>query len=594
VKVETLRLPAIACALAIPLCALAIRPFVEMGVNDDWSYIKTVQVLAQTGHVVYNGWATAMLGWQLYLGAFFVKLFGFSFTAVRASMLLIAMATAFLTQRTMVRSGVNDWNATLGTLVIVTSPVFIPLTFSFMTDVTGLFCIVLCLYACLRALQAETDQAAFAWICFAAVSNTIGGTARQIAWLGVLVMVPSTLWLLRRRRHFLLAGSLLYLGCVVFIFSAMHWFHQQPYSVPDSTIEGRITATELGNLVHYMRATLRETMFLLLPILLVFIPAVPIRNRRTQKLLVAGVALCAALWVGQILRHKLWLVPYLGNYVTIFGILKDSSQHGADPVVLSFSVQLLLTALLDVASICFFVVLLARKKKQVSDPALPSQISWYTLGVLLVPSTLAYLVLLMPRAAFMVIYDRYLLCIMLPALIPILRYYQENVRSLLPRATLLPIAAFAAFSIAGTHDCFATYRARLTAFNELRAAGIPPSAIDGDLEYNGWNQIELGRFVDDPRIPLRSGDRLPSSHHSFGVCDPLFYEFFSAISPRYSLARDPKECLGPTGFAPVRYTTWLGTHSNELYIVKVGPLPPGQSSNYFPPRDHLTNNRRYP
>ena len=161
-KVESIRLPAIVCALALPLCALAIRPVVEMGVNDDWSYIKTVQILAQTGHIVYNGWATAMLGWQLYLGALFVKMFGFSFTSVRLSMLLVAMAIAFLTQRTMVRAGLSDWNAALGTLVIVTSPLFLPLAFSFMTDVTGLFSIVLCLYACIRALQAETDRAAFA------------------------------------------------------------------------------------------------------------------------------------------------------------------------------------------------------------------------------------------------------------------------------------------------------------------------------------------------------------------------------------------------------------------------------------------------
>jgi hypothetical protein len=35
-----------------------------------------------------------MLGWQLYLGAAFIKLFGFSSTAVRMGTLLAAMAMA--------------------------------------------------------------------------------------------------------------------------------------------------------------------------------------------------------------------------------------------------------------------------------------------------------------------------------------------------------------------------------------------------------------------------------------------------------------------------------------------------------------------
>src|SRR5580692_7193080 len=186
------------------ICALTVRPFAETGINDDWSYIRTAELLAKSGKIVYNGWATAMLGWQLYLGALFVKLFGFSFTAVRASTLIVAMATAFLLQRTLVRAGIRDWNATLATLTLVLSPLFLPLVFSFMSDVSGVFCVVLCLYMCLRALQAETVRSAIAWIGIASLLNAVGGTARQIAWLGVLVMIPSTLWLLRRKQRVLL------------------------------------------------------------------------------------------------------------------------------------------------------------------------------------------------------------------------------------------------------------------------------------------------------------------------------------------------------------------------------------------------------
>ena len=181
---EKCRLPAIR-ALALIVCAFAARPFAETGIIDDWSYIRTAQLLAQTGHIVYNGWPAAMIGWQLLLAAVLIKLFGFSFTIARMSILLVAAATAFLTQRTFVRAGIGEWNATLATLTFVLSPLFLPLSVCFMTDVPGIFAIVVCLYGCLRALQASTTAASVAWIIFASLTNAVGGTARQVAWLGV-------------------------------------------------------------------------------------------------------------------------------------------------------------------------------------------------------------------------------------------------------------------------------------------------------------------------------------------------------------------------------------------------------------------------
>src|SRR5580698_10908144 len=164
-------LPALLCPLMLILCYWIVRPYAEMGIEDDWSYVKSSQVLAQTGHIVYNGWATAMLGWQLYCGALLIKLFGFSFTAVRLSTLIEAMATAFLLERTMVCAGINEWNATLATLTFVLSPLYLPLTFTFMTDVSGVLCIVLCLYMCLRALQSESQISTIVWISLAALLN---------------------------------------------------------------------------------------------------------------------------------------------------------------------------------------------------------------------------------------------------------------------------------------------------------------------------------------------------------------------------------------------------------------------------------------
>jgi hypothetical protein len=89
---------------------LIARAHANMGVCDDGPYIAMAQTLSSTGRLVYNGWPAAMLGWQIYLGAAFIKMFGFSFTVVRMSTLIVAMILAFLLQRTLFHAGISERN----------------------------------------------------------------------------------------------------------------------------------------------------------------------------------------------------------------------------------------------------------------------------------------------------------------------------------------------------------------------------------------------------------------------------------------------------------------------------------------------------
>jgi hypothetical protein len=212
-----------------------------------------------------------MLGWQLYLGAAFIKLFGFSFTAVRMSTLLVAVALAFLLQRTLAFAGISERNATIGTLALVLSPLYLMLSVTFMTDIYGLFAVVLCLYGCLRALRATTSRAAIAWLCFAVLTNAICGTSRQIAWLGVLVMVPSALWLLRAQRRVLLAGAAATLAGVAFIVVCMHWLQKQPYTIPEHLFHAGFSAAEM---FQQFLLTCLDVPFLLLAIMALFLPEI--------------------------------------------------------------------------------------------------------------------------------------------------------------------------------------------------------------------------------------------------------------------------------------------------------------------------------
>jgi hypothetical protein len=280
--VRRFRIPALFCALSVLLCELISRPYAGIGICDDGPYILVAQKLAITGHVTYNGWSAAMLLWQLYLGAAFIKLFGFSFTIVRMSTLLVAVVLAFFLQRTLVRASISERNATIGTLALVLSPLYLMLSATFMSDIHGLFGIVLCLYGCLRALRAASTRAAVFWLCFAIATSGICGTSRQLAWLGVLVMVPSTLWLLRARRNVLLGGMAATLAGFLFILGCMLWLKHQPYILPEHFLS---STTRGGYLVHQFIHFFLDVPFLLLPIMVVFLPEI----RKSRRLVIAVV-----------------------------------------------------------------------------------------------------------------------------------------------------------------------------------------------------------------------------------------------------------------------------------------------------------------
>ena len=570
----TSRWPALFCALVLLLAAVAAHPVAEIGIIDDFSYIHSARLLALTGHIVYNGWDTPMLGWQLYLGALFAKLFGSTYTAIRASTLFVAMVTAFLAQRTFLRAGINSFNATIATIALILSPLFLPLALTYMSDMGGLFCLLLCLYACLRALQARTDRAVLTWLCFAALSNAAGGTVRQIAWLGVLVMFPCTVWLLRRRPHVLLVGAALYTFSLGVIYGSLHWFLNQPHSEHEPLL---VPFTGLHQMLHLAVELLSLALsftLLLLPFLVAFLPAVPLRTRRVKAILAIVGALIVTVFSCLILLQPDAAVgliaPFKGNVVSPFGILGSFPIKGRTPTVLPLLLRFLLTLAVLATLPSFFAWLLnssrpapvAQLKPGVSQP-----LAWSSLLVLLGPLVLAYLALLVPRGLSGDLFDRYLLLLLPIGIIFLLRLFQDRVQPALPAATTVLVALFGLYAIAGTHDAFSMYRARQAAIEELRTAAIPDTSIDAGFEHNGATQIDRAGFIDGPHSDE------PADWHASHTAIPQACQtdhgwLTPAVVPAYTLSWDPNACGGPTGFAPVSWRNWLSGFRNEsIYII---------------------------
>ncbi len=572
------RLPALFCAFAVLVCELVSRPYAAMGVCDDGPYILMAQKLAATGHVAYNGWAAPMIGWQLYLGAAFVRLFGFSFTAVRSSTLLVAVVLAFLLQRTLVLTGITERNATFGALTVVLSPLYLMLSATYMTDIFGLFAIVICLYGCVRALRSSADRSTIAWLCFAVGTNAIFGTARQIAWLGILVLVPSTLWLLKAKRRVLFIGGIANVSGVLFVLGCMHWLKHQPYVIPEHVLP---TAFPLGHTVAQLLYLFLDAPFLALPLFALFLPSV----RKSGPRVFA--ALCV-LFLGYLflalypshLRGNIPLEPTLfnGNWVSVHGMYEGvvslSDWHSTPPLFLHTGDRILLTVA-SLGGLLGLMVLLFQHRSARPPAAgpegLPAAVpSWRQITTLLLPITLVYLLLLLPRATGL-LFDRYLLPLLIFAVVCMVRLYQERIRPELPLAGFVLVAMMAVYGVAVTHNMFSLYRARVDLAAELRANGVPDIFVDHGWEYNLLTELQLSNHLNEKEIAFPANAYVPVPPQPSDICQMLWYEDTPHIHPRYGISFQPDVCNGPAPFASVHYSRWLASSPGTLYVVRYTP-----------------------
>ena len=556
------------CAVLVAVCLWIAWPVSKMGFLDDWSYARTAQIYAQTGHFVYNGWATAMLGWQIVWGALFIKLFGFSFTILRVSMLPIAMATVFLFHQMLLRFGVSSRNAVIGTLTLGLSPLFLPLADSFMTDIPGLLVILICIYCCQRAIASGSTRSAILWLVLAAASNVGGGTVRQIAWLGALVVVPTTGWILRRRRGVLPVSVAMWAASVATIFGCMKWFARQPYSISESAF-GLFATAKLWALFFIPRDVAGSgllSLLVLYPIVVPWLSKARHLNAAAVRMLVFAFAICEALQYA--FRMSL---PWLRSNLILaeFAPHRSAGAQNPDRFLLPPWGSFVLGAVVTVTGLLLLANIVqdrARRSEAGATGKGPAQHAYE----LLLPYTISYFLLLCPRASVGFLFDRYLLGVMPVFIVWLLLYHQRRVADRLPRASIACLAVLALLGIAGTHDWFAWQRARGAAIDEVLASGVPATDIQGGFEADGWTQIQDGhlnnrRIVTPANAYVKPADGL----HPSAECTSDFAEYTPAIRPVYAIGFDREPCFSPTKYPPVAYRRWLPPFQDTVSVQRL-------------------------
>jgi hypothetical protein len=183
------------------------------------------------------------------------------------------------------------------------------------------------------------------------------------------------------------------------------------------------------------------------------------------------------------------------------------------------------------------------------------------LDAAVIPSMLlfavAYVVLLLPRSANDMVYDRYMLPIMPCVLFPILLGYQRQGDRRVPVAAMLLFSIYTLYGIAITQDVTALGRARIAAVNLLlndKNMHVLPGQIDAGFEYDFQTQLDTYGYINDRRI------RIPKGAYKDGV-GPTY-----AIQPLYRLEFNSAPDTIPTGLGPVPYFSYLYPFHRKIYI----------------------------
>lgn len=546
--------PILSCA--IPLALLLIsHPFAPEAFVDDWSYADVALKLAQTGHLHYNGWGSPMILLQTIWGAIWIHAFGFSFDLLRVVTIPFSIGFVFLVYLTGRKSGLSGAAATFGALLVGTSPIFLPLAASFMTEPYACFFTALCIYAALCGTVAETHRTATLWLWILALSGMVGGAERQSVWAAPLALVPYLYWVRRSDRGFRIQALTAYGMCFICLGLLVHYF-TQPYppfdllrlSRPDVwAFLARVPLPALGNLVSLFLSC----MMLALPAFVSFAPAWKRLDSGLAMLLLLGCGLITMALV--VIFGRFALAPFGGDILSPFGVLWEGEDAlGPKPMLLTLKTRVILTLLVEFSMAAFFCL----EKGGIGPPRTPVQIVFALFSC-------AYIPLLIPAALTGSCSDRYVLPLLPWVVIYVLVRFSDKRRDL-PVIAWLFAGIFALYSTATTHDFFSAVRARSDASRILQSAGVPRDRVSAGFEHDGWTQIQLTGKI---KASLFADFAGTNTTRRF-----WFWTYTTGLQPDYVVTYSPhRESVA--GMPSVSYRAWLPPFRRYVTAFKRADLP---------------------
>lgn len=198
---------------------IAINPFGEFPLIDDWSFARDVRHLVETGNYQTTGWGAMTLLTHVLWGSLFCLPAGFSFTALRFSSIfagLLGLMGAYLLIRDFNQP---RWLSVLVACTLASFPAYCLLSYTFMTDVSFAALAIWSLVFLARNLRSDSTKHVLLGSMFAVLAILCRqvGLAIPLAFL-IVSLVKRKLTILQTVR-----AAVPFVACIASLPIYNHW-----------------------------------------------------------------------------------------------------------------------------------------------------------------------------------------------------------------------------------------------------------------------------------------------------------------------------------------------------------------------------------
>mgnify|MGYP002336097311 CR=1 FL=1 len=500
---------------------ILVNPIGNFPLNDDWVYALAVKSVLETGHFQLHSFSMANLGPQVYWGALFCLPFGFSFTALRISTLVLGLVGIIALYVLLREFKVDTKTSLLGALTLAVNPLYFGLSNSFMTDVPFVSMVLVAIYFLLRGLNEDSLR-------LIVVGVGVTFLAILIRQFGLIVFLGFAIaYLLKKgftRPNIAKVSGLVLMGALLHVFYQYWLIHSGRVPVLNIPAVPDIYPPTLLNSLKKATVALIYIGFFVLPYVAA-IWSMSFQNQAQKKI--------KYIWWGSsiyilLLLVFLWVtnqkLPLLGNIVMDSGLgpltLKDTFNLKLNlpqiPVGANYFWGVITFLSVVAAGITLFFI--GRASYHVLRNLKLNESHDYSASYAFIAvMALSYLSILLVFVARYTLFDRYfllfvpLVLLLISAAVPKEKPIQK-IRNVIPGILIL---IYVSFSVGATHDFLEWNRTRWLALNELTQVNkISPRKIDGGYEFNGWllydakyqrSSAKSWWWVDDDEYVLSAG-----------------------------------------------------------------------------------------
>lgn len=468
---------------------LVVNPAGDFPLNDDFSFAHSVYNLSELGKLEFDDWLDMTIITQVFWGAGFTKIFGFSFNVLRLSTLVAAYLGTlglFFIARDL---GQSKTVSSIAALSISFSPLLFSLSFTFMSDVPFFALCVWSFWAYNRAFASGKMK----WVITGSLLAIAATFIRQLGF-----MLPAAFlftWLLRKKfdlKNVLTAFLPLAITTLLYVrYNA--WF-EASQGLPETygnmeRLFKRLSKPDFLTSSFYRFGILAGYLgVFLLPLILAIGDWKIIGKKAMVKFEFSKFQ--GILFYGFLAFFLASLIPafdktFWGNIFYNFGLgpctLKDGQffmnvsprfENGTDwPVKTFFSLS-------GIALIVSILPYFFRKLKRSSPHFYPAAFAFGNI--------ILYGGFLMLDIKF---FDRYFFQLLPFLMVIILPFFTKKLTRSRKLLCALGFVIVGGFSLLATHDYMSWNRARWNALNHLTEnMKIPIDQIDGGFEFGGWHR----------------------------------------------------------------------------------------------------------